>query len=101
TVRWPRPELDPDRRTCSFGGRQLAGSADVSPPASARAAPGPDASQVVGTLDRRQSRMAAWVVAGCADWDVPLAIPVTGENALVHYPLTVHRRDTVLALLRP
>jgi len=28
-------------------------------------------------------------------------IAITGKNALVHYPLTAHRRDTVLALLRP
>jgi len=29
------------------------------------------------------------------------AFPVTGNNALVPYSLTAHRRDTVLALLRP
>jgi len=45
--------------------------------------------------------MAAWVVRVRRLGGAILAVPVTGENAFVHYPLTAHRRDTVLALLRP
>ncbi|MFG3422542.1 hypothetical protein [Micromonospora sp. NPDC048063] len=32
---------------------------------------------------------------------IPRSGTVTGKNAFVHHPLTAHRRDTVLALLRP